>query len=357
MAKMDQIDLFVSGEGGYHTYRIPSLLTTARGVVLALCEGRKDSSHDSGQIDLMVRRSTDGGLTWDGPRVIATEPAVTCGNPCPVLDRTNGTIWLPFCKNDAEGPERMIIAGEAPRTVWMTKSADDGATWAEPWEITSHVKPSGWTWYATGPCHGIQLRSGRLLVPCDHVESQRFDRSDPMYAHVIYSDDHGASWRTGGRVGPGGNECAVAECADGSVYLNARNYLEPHNRRLCARSTNGGLAFGAAWHDATLVEPVCQAGLEHFPFLPREARSRLLFSNPASLRRENLTVRISYDEGATWYGNKSLNGGPSAYSDLAVAPDYHLLCLYEGGVESAYERITLARFDLEWLTDGQDRTP
>ena len=156
-----------AGTDGYHTYRIPALEVTATGAVLAFCEGRRDGSGDSGQIDLLMRRSDDGGRTWGQSHVVVTEPGMTCGNPAPVLDRHTGTIWLPFCKNHADGDEALIRKGLAPRTVWVTRSDDDGASWADPVEITAVVKHPGWTWYATGPCHGIQLRSGRLVVPCD----------------------------------------------------------------------------------------------------------------------------------------------------------------------------------------------
>ena len=110
--------LFVSSRNGYHTYRIPALAVTPSGAVLAFCEGRAHSRSDSGQIDLMVRRSADGGLTWGEQRIIVTEPGVTCGNPCPVVDRSDGAVWLGLCKNNADGPESMIVEGRAPRTVW-----------------------------------------------------------------------------------------------------------------------------------------------------------------------------------------------------------------------------------------------
>ena len=142
------------------------MLFRSTGAVLAVCEGRRDGSGDSGQIDLLMRRSDDGGRTWGQSHVVVTEPGMTCGNPAPVLDRHTGTIWLPFCKNHADGDEALIRKGLAPRTVWVTRSDDDGETWADPVEITADVKHSGWTWYATGPCHGIQLRSeiGRAHV-------------------------------------------------------------------------------------------------------------------------------------------------------------------------------------------------
>ena len=137
---LTQTDLFIGGQQGYHTYRIPAMTVSTRGTVLAFCEGRRYSSSDTGDIDLILKRSFDDGRTWEPTQTVVTEPAMTCGNPCPVVDNTTGTIWLPFCKNLADGPESMIRDGKAPRTVWLTHSDDDGATWAEPIEITPAVK-------------------------------------------------------------------------------------------------------------------------------------------------------------------------------------------------------------------------
>jgi sialidase-1 len=353
----EQIDLFVSGRGGYHTYRIPALEVTAAGTILAFCEGRKFSAADSGQIDLLLRRSRDGGRTWCEPQVVATEPDMTCGNPCPVLDRTTGTVWLPFCKNRADGPERLICEGKAPRTVWLTKSTDDGVTWAPPWEITAAVKRPDWTWYATGPGHGVQLRSGRLVVPCDHMPAQNYRHSDPFRSHLICSDDHGATWRLGAVTADADtNECAVLETAGGALYLNCRNRLGPRGRAVCWSRDGGDSVSAFAWDDV-LLEPICQASLTRCTHAAEHGRSRVLFANPASFERARLTLRLSYDECRTWPFSRVLHRGPAAYSDLCMTPDQHIGCLYEAGESGSYpyEYIVFARVDLEWLTAGADR--
>ena len=346
-----QQDVFVSGEGGYHTYRIPALLVSAQGTLLAFCEGRRHSSHDYGEIDLLVRRSVDGGATFGPTQVIASRPGLTCGNPAPVVDETNGTIWLLFCQNLADGPEAMIIAGEAPRTVWVTCSQDDGASWAEPHEITAAVKPSDWTWYATGPGHALQLSGGRLLVPCDHVLGVHRDRQGIYRSHVIYSDDHGETWSIGGlapheRV----NECMALETRDGRVYLNCRS-IGPA-RRSSTWSADRGLSFGPVTVEAALPEPGawgCEASVLYLPAVAGGAGTAL-FANPADAeRRIRLGVRVSHDECATWSEPRTLWAGPAAYSDLAALPDGTVGCLYERGEAGPYERISLARFDLAWL--------
>jgi sialidase-1 len=350
----NQTKLFVSGEDGYHTYRIPALIVSGKGTILAFCEGRKNSRSDSGDIDIVLKRSFDNGRTWQHKQVIADNGTDTVGNPAPVVDRSTGTIWLLLTQNLAAGPERMIIEGKAPRTAWITKSDDDGATWAEPEEITADVKDPFWTWYATGPCHGIQLRNGRLVIPCDHVAGTNPNYAESAHSHVIYSDDHGKSWKIGGITQPGTNESVIVQTVDGSLYLNCRNYVG-EKRRAYAWSNDNGETFSQSGWDETLVEPVCQASMIRYTDTDSHDKNRVLFSNPASTQRERMTVRISYDECKTWDAGKVLHAGPSAYSDLCIAPDMSICCLYERGESNAYETITFAQFDLEWLTDGADR--
>lgn len=350
---IEQKDLFVSGEGGYHTYRIPSLTVLPKGTLLAFCEGRKHSRSDAGKIDLLLRRSHDGGATWGDVQLLVADGDMTCGNPCPLVDRSTGTIWLPFCKNLGDGGENQIVQGKAPRTVWLTKSTDDGATWDEPIEITSAVKDPSWTWYATGPCHGVQLKSMRLVIPCNHMVGANFNRQDPFHSHVIYSDDHGVSWHIGGIVDEGTNECALVQAVDGSLYVNCRNYRGERKRAYAWSHDDGNTFLNREWDDA-LVEPICQASLVRFTEVSEYGVNRVLFSNPASTEREKMTVRLSYDECRTWAVSKLLYVGPSAYSDLAIALDMTICCLYERGTSHPYERLTLARFNVEWLTDGAD---
>jgi sialidase-1 len=347
VSSVEQEELCRRGEGGYHTYRIPALAVTGQGTVLAFCEGRRDSGSDSGQIDLLLRRSLDHGRTWTDPQVVTTEPGMTCGNPCPVLDAATGTLWLPFCKNLADGPESMITEGKAPRTVWVTHSSDEGQSWAEPREITATTKDPSWTWYATGPGHGVQLRGGRLVVPCDHMVGVYFDRyRDPYHSHVIVSDDGGQSWRIGGIVDEGTNECCVVETADESLYINCRNY-RGDKRRAGARSVDSGGSFTARiWEDG-MPEPICQASMIGLPAVDGSPSNRALFANPASTTaRQNLTLRHTEDGGRSWTVVRSLYGGPAAYSDLAVTADGQVLCLYERGADDPYETLTLARLRL-----------
>jgi len=351
-----QVDVFVSGQDGYHTFRIPSAIVTPKGTVLAFCEGRKKGQGDAGDIDLVLRRSADGGATWGPLQVVWDDEANTCGNPCPVIDRSTGTIWLLLTHNLGRDAERDIIAGKSrgTRTVWVSRSGDDGATWSKPEEITASVKKPDWTWFATGPGAGIQLRDGRLVVPCDSIA----DGGKKAHSFVIFSDDRGKTWKAGGTASDQHNECQVAELADGSLLLNMRNHGSRRRQRGTATSPDGGLTWSEVRFDPALVEPVCQASLLRYTRRPDGAKDRLLFSNPGTEKtRTRMTVRLSCDEGRTWPVAKLLHEGPSAYSCLTALADLSIGCLYERGEKSPYEKITFARFTLGWLTDGADGTP
>lgn len=346
-AAPEELEVYVAREGGYHTYRIPSVIVTGKGTVLAFCEGRKKGSGDSGDIDLLLRRSSDGGRSFGPTRVVWDDGANTCGNPCPVVDPSTGTIWLLLTHNLGTDHEPQIVAGKSQgsRTVWVARSDDDGQSWSKPEEITSAVKLPEWSWYATGPGAGIVTRGGRLVIPCDHIETG----GKVWASHVFYSDDHGKTWKLGGSVAAKNNECEVVELSDGSLLLNMRNYQRQHPCRAVATSGDGGLTWSDVRYDETLVEPVCQASIRRGP--PGEGGMyTILFSNPAQREgRNRMTVRLSEDDCRTWPFAKVLYPGPSAYSCLAVLPDGTVLCLYERGEKNPYEKITLARFTVEWL--------
>ena len=134
-----QSTLWRSGRDGYHTYRIPALAVTTAGTALAFCEGRRNSRHDHGEIDLLVRRSTDNGDSWSEPRLVVAGSGQTAGNPAPVVDRMTGRIWLPFVRNDPLGTVERVVRRESWRHPYMTFSDDDGRTWAEPIDVKDQV--------------------------------------------------------------------------------------------------------------------------------------------------------------------------------------------------------------------------
>jgi sialidase-1 len=346
-----QVDVFVAGEGGYHTHRIPSVIATSGGALLAFAEGRRDGGGDTGDIDLLLKRSEDGGATWSALAVIGDNGPHTFGNPCPVVDRTTGTIWLLTTHNRGEDREREIIAGTSrgSRTVWSMHSTDEGRTWSVPVEITARAKRPDWTWYATGPGVGIQTRSGRLVIPANHaVAGTGVHRS-----HLLLSDDHGATWRIGAVSVEGTNESQVVELADGTLMLNMRNHpSRPENYRVVAISRDEGETLDTPYHDRALPEPPAQASLLRFTTAAAHDRDRLLFTNPSGKGRTRMTVRMSEDEGRSWPVLRVLHEGPAAYSTLVVLEDGTAGVLYERGERSPYERLTFARFTLAWLTQG-----
>jgi sialidase-1 len=353
MPMLEQSDLYLQHTGEHHTYRIPALVVTGRGTVLAFAEGRRDSASDASARDLVLRRSLDTGKTWAAQQIVIDGAGAVCGNPAPVVDASDGRVWLLFCLNPVVGEERHR-AGQYVRTVWITHSDDDGVSWADPREISDQARDPEWTTHATGPCHGVQLASGRLLIPSNHRDRVYNDRRrDPKYSHVIYSDDHGSTWHIGASAQEDTNESVAVQLADGTVYLNCRNYRGA-KRRAVARSQDEGETFTDVGYAETLIEPICQASAIRYTTAEAHGRNRVLFSNPASTVRERMTVRISYDECQSWSEGRVLHPGPAAYSDLCVLPDMTVGCLYECGETTAYERLRWARFDLEWLTDRKD---
>ena len=356
--------LFISGEDDYVHYRIPALAVSNKGTILAFCEARKFTGSDTDQIDLFVRRSIDCGNTFGDRQLVATKKDWVSGNPAPVVDKSTGIIWLMFCRNRIDGDERAISEGKAPRTVWITSSDDDGETWEKPREITPSVKRPNWSWYATGPCHGIQLESGRLVIPCDHrVLVDGSTETDPFHSHIVYSDDHGESWRIGGIADAGTNESTVLESDGGMLYLNCRNQFAlpgGGNFRSVAWSADQGMSFFPIVHDAALPEPICQAAACRFTGRHMHDRNRVLFTNPTgevdgNPARRDLTIRLSYDECRTWPVSRSIFSGNAAYSDLCVTDDLTICCFYERkDAESENSYLTFARFNIEWITSGED---
>lgn len=341
-----QTDIFVSGQNGYHTYRIPAIVVATNGAVLAFCEGRKQGAGDAGDIDLLLKRSLDGGNTWQPMQVVAEDGANIFGCPTPVVDRMTGEIFLLTTWGLGSDTERKVMDGTAAqrRRVYVQSSKDNGATWSAPRDISADVMKPHWRWYSTGPVNGIQLAStpnrGRLLIPANHSDHSDATKH-PYRSHTIYSDDHGATWKIGAIHDEKTNESTLVELSDGTIVQNMRSY-HGKNCRAIATSKDGGLSFTSPTLAANLVEPVCQASLF------RLKSGQILFANPASRKREMLTVRVSED-GVNWSQGSALHLGPGAYSCLAQLPDGTVLCLYERGEKSPYEKITLARFPRAWL--------
>lgn len=366
---LDKTHLFTARTGGYWNYRVPGILCTPRGVVLATVEARRGQGGDWDGNDVLLRRSLDGGLSWEDPI-----PVVRCDNygPGPVsnfvliADRHTRGVHALYCHNYAR--------------VFAMHSADDGATFTAPVEITAALEAFRvhypWRVIATGPGHGIQLDHGRLVVPVWLSDGSGGEFGAGKLGHrpsavaSIYSDDHGQSWQCGAIVVAHGDqvrnpsETVAVQLSDGRVLFNIRSE-SPENRRLIATSPDGAHNWTQPVFDDALLEPVCMASLLRLSSASASGARELLFANPDTLEndlvapgghlahdRKRLTVKLSPDDGRTWTHAKVLEMGPSGYSDLAQTPDGTILCIYEDGMLSRMTDthwITVARFDRAWL--------
>lgn len=359
---LEKSAVFPAGLNGVARYRIPGIVITSKGTVLAYAEARRNSSADWGEIEVHLRRSTDGGKTWEAAKQIAHSgeriegnprkkdeagaSEQTVNNPVAIVDRETGAIEMLYCINYAR--------------CYSMRSADDGVTWSEPVEITTTFEPFrkhyDWKVIATGPGHGLQMKSGRLVVPIWLAYGKEGDHK-PSAAATIYSDDHGKTWKAGdlclpneGELG-NPNETMITELSDGRVMLVARSVSQA-SRKIITTSANGATGWSKPVFHEQLWEPVCMASITAHP------SGVLLFSNPHTLgldkegkpvpagrgKRQNLSIKLSRDDGKTWPVNKTLDPEPSAYSDLTVLPDGAVLCLYE-----AKSDIVCARFNVEWV--------
>jgi sialidase-1 len=341
-AEPEKTDLFTADEGGYAAYRIPALVVTAKGSILAACEARRDSAGDWGNIDLLLRRSSDGGKTWSAATKIVSAPADVKRNPA--AEKLNigkpGDVGVtnPVLIADRGGAVHLLYCVNYFRC-FHARSDDDGQTFTPAKEITATFEPlrSAYAWQvlATGPGHGIQLKSGRLITPIWISLGQGRSGHSPSTSGTIYSDDGGETWLAGELIQSGklesSSEVSIAELSDGRVMMNARHVGEPHLRAVLV-SPDGTGKWSEPKFDAALPEPVCMGSL--LSVEGDDGKHALLFSNPHNAdgrERKNLTVKISRDDGATWSVLQTLEPGASAYSDLAAGVDGTIYCFYERG--------------------------
>jgi sialidase-1 len=374
-AEFDSVTVFRNGADGYSIFRIPAVIQAANGDVIAFCEAR--SGGDASEIDLVSKRSQDGGMTWHDLQVVQDNehfrhlfsgdvPEVTVGNPAPVVDlldpQHRGRIWLPFTlENDR---------------VFVTHSDDHAISWAPPREITENVKRKDWGWYATGPVHSIQLQRGphrgRLVIPADHRLGRGGEDRGLEGAQVIFSDDHGVNWKMGAVDDTydddlKANETTVVELADGRLYFNTRDQNgKAAGTRAGAYSRDGGQTFDRSEHPVykwfvpepePLDPPVVQCALLRAASkADGDDLDLILFSGPdengpTGRGRSDLRLRYSTDETRTWHDGPLIHEGPAAYSDLVrlAAKTYGIL--FEAGEKGMkrYDRIDFVRFTIDDL--------
>ena len=336
--------VFSKGEGGVHTYRIPAIAKSREGTLLAFAEARNDGSGDSGDIDLVLKRSTDGGRSWSEAITVWDAGSDVCGNPVPVV-LGSGRILLVCTWNKGSDKEMAIHRRESEdtRRVFCLHSDDDGLSWSIPEEITGEVKDPEWTWYATGPGHGLLTKDGKVVIPCNHGVYGS-EGPEGTVSHIIFSTDEGRSWNIGA-VAPNGNECTVSELADGELLLNMREWY-PDGRKRSGRRLGMFIRRNLTpepdiWKMG-LPDPNCQGSQIS------DRKGRLYFSNPSTTdARRNLVIHKDIDgHGQTWTPFCTITEGPAAYSDLVILwenPVWPIKTitgvLYETGEEGPYERI------------------
>jgi sialidase-1 len=343
----DQV-LWRQGSGAYKNYRIPAVIISSKGTLLAFCEGREGG--DSGDIDILMKSSHDGGKTWSDEKVIWNDGRNSCGNPCPVTDQATGRIILMMTWNNGQDSEAEIISRKSKETrmPYLCYSDDDGVSWSVPEKIENAKDPS-WGWYATGPGIGIQLRSGhykgRLIVPANHSydDPEGIISKGPFSygAHVLISDDHGSTWHVSKPIKPGCNESQVTELTGGRLLMNMRSYNKKYCRAI-SESNDGGESWSEIRHDLQLVEPVCQGSIIRSSY---RGSTIHLFSNPAvPSGRTHMTIKCSFDDCTSWTNSKLVFKGPSAYSCLVPLPGDYTGILFECGEKDSAACLRFIRF-------------
>jgi sialidase-1 len=351
-AQLPLKDVFVGGDEGYPAYRIPALIATKRGSLLAFAEARANL-HDHAENRIVMKRSTDGGRSWGVLQLIHADSPNALNNPTAVVVRDSGRVLLMYQRYPNGFDEHRAEPGhDGPRIcrTFLTHSDDDGVKWSRPIDITSQVKrPTEVTSTATGPGVGIQLvrgqHAGRILMPFNQGPYGKWK------VYAVFSDDAGTSWHYGDTAPEGtkgfANEVQFVELNDGSVMLNARNQGGDKHRKISV-SRDGGQTWSPTQNDTTLIEPVCQASLLRHPGHADPLKDVFLFSNPASQSaRTNGVIRLSRDEGRSWPVARVVHSGGFGYSCLASLPDGSVVCLFE---RDSSKKISVVRFTLEWVT-------
>jgi BNR repeat-like domain/Concanavalin A-like lectin/glucanases superfamily len=357
----EEQDVLNAGTLGYACFRIPTVVKANDGTLLMFAEGRVNNCSDTGDIDLVLTRSTDGGQTWSPLDVVIEGNGETRGNPTPVVHRESGRISLLSMRNPG--------TSWTPRTPYLQHSEDNGVTWSDPVDISAQVSRPEWAyWYATGPVHGIQLQRGahpgRLVAPVYFSPPSETERGNGL----IYSDDGGLTWELGAidtQDSELAGESTAVELTDGRLYVSTRSgplTFEHVGHRGYAISSDGGQTFDAPVAEETqLPGPINQAALLRLSARDEgDDANRIVYSSPAHpAAREAMTIRSSHDEARTWETweeGKVIHWGPSAYSDLVEIDDGVVGLAYEAGDFSPYESIRFARLNEAFL-DTPNQTP
>ena len=348
--------VFKSGEDGHKTYRIPAIISLQDGTLLAFSEGRVNDDGDFGNIDLVMKKSVDHGKSWSALETVVDQNQLQAGNPAPVVDlldpyHPSGVVYLFY--NTGNNHEGEVRKGNGVREVWYIRSFDGGTTWETPVNITLQIhKPlqpnfnssynfkEDWRTYANTPGHAFQFLSGkykgRIFIPANHSQGSPQSRFHEYQAHGFYTDNHGESFKFGASISiPGSNEATATELSNSKMIMSIRNQAGDIKRRIIGVSSDGGEHWDTAYYDQQLIDPNCEGSLLTIGFA--KGKAIIAHCNAASEeRRDNLTVKISYNEGKTWEksflisaSNNQEQSDWSAYSDLVLINKKTIGILFE----------------------------
>lgn len=347
--------VFKSGAEGYASYRIPAIIKHKNGDLLAFSEGRVDHAGDYGNVDIVYKISSDNGKTWGKLQVAVDYDKLQAGNAAPVVDLLDptypqGRIFLFY--NTGNNHEGEVRKGNGLREAWYITSTDGGKIWSEAVNITTQVHQpkqpklnaaynfdADWRAYANTPGHGLQFDSGnykgRIYIPANHSAGEPKSAGRDYYAHAYYSDDHGKTFKIGQKVPfEGGNETMAAQISKKGLYMNSRNQQGNVRSRIVSYSSDGGATWDTTFYDKNLPDPVNQGSTLSWK---KGSKYILAVCNAADEKhRDNLTLRLSKDQGKSWYFEKVIANSPagykgsfSAYSDIVKINKKEIGVLYE----------------------------
>ncbi len=351
---MAQKPVFASGSEGHKSYRIPAIVKSPNGALLAFAEGRVKGSGDFGDINIVLKRSQNNGKTWSEPTTVVNYDSLQAGNPAPVFDTTDpefprGRLFLFY--NTGNNHENEVRKGKGLREVWYKTSTDGGKTWSESINITCQVhrpnQPNAtyrfkedWRSYANTPGHAMQFQSGkyrgRIFVAANHSAGEPQKQFTDYAAHGFFTDDHGKTFHLSQTIElAGSNEATATEISENGLMMNMRNQKGDIRQRIVAKSKNGGETWDKTYLDSNLPDPVCEGSILSLGI--KKGKQILAFCNAADTQnRDNLTLRISFDEGKTWEwrqviekSNDKKEKDYAAYSDIVKMDKNHIGVLYE----------------------------
>ncbi|NND33270.1 MAG: exo-alpha-sialidase [Saprospiraceae bacterium] len=344
--ELDPQDIFIANTHGITQFRIPALITTNSGTLIAVCDARVDREGDPpNNVDQVLRRSFDNGNTWESLVTILDFPNKEgAGDPQLIQDPQTNRIFLfyGYCPGRNELINAPIMLGRHLSLQYIF-SDDEGISWSLPIMVEYGLKKDGW--HSLWPCpgRGTVLSDGTLVVPISGYDTKE------IFSHLVFSKDHGETWQISGRIGVGINEATLVELSDGTLLVNARNDTK---KRAIITSGDHGESWSEISYHPQLVEPTCQGS-----FIKTQHKNQdiLLFSNPDdSQKRQKMTIKVSFDNGQTWPVKKLIYSGPSAYSCLTALADGNIGILYENGEKDPYDKISFVSLDLDWLTEVSD---